>query len=156
MSGSSSDPLGMRSDDPVQRWRDDAERQEKEFAQARREREQARQRAAEAAVAREAESMRAHFEVRLAALEQVNHALSADLEEFARAAREAIEALGDQCADLSREHGDEIRELKIEIARLGSTMAELGQRRTASGFQFANERKDPDPVGLPNPLSDAA
>ena len=47
--------------------------------------------------------------------------------------------------ELSREQREELRDLKIEVAKLGSTLAELREDR-ARGFQFAREK---DVVELP-------
>jgi hypothetical protein len=51
------------------------------------------------------------------------------------------ELLG-QRIDLSRKQRDEIRELKIEVAKLGATLAELREQR-AESFRFAREKDEP-------------
>src|SRR5262245_4175173 len=114
---SSYDPLGLRPNDPLEKWRDFHEKREKERAQARREREQEAQRAANAIAADEATQA---LEARVAALEEGNTNLEQNLVDVCRAVRGAIDNLADQREDLSRE---ELRELKIEVAKLGSTMA---------------------------------
>jgi hypothetical protein len=43
--------------------------------------------------------------------------------------------------DLSREQRDEIRELKIEVAKLGATCANLREQRVE--FRFAREKDEP-------------
>jgi hypothetical protein len=47
-----------------------------------------------------------------------------------------------QRIDLSRKQRDEIRELKIEVAKLGATLAELRKQR-AESFRFAREKDEP-------------
>jgi hypothetical protein len=143
--------LQLADPDGLRKWREDAEHQEQEFARECREREQERQRAAEATEAREAASVRAQFEARLVAVEQANRELYADLAGIARATREAIESLADERVDLSREQRDEIHELKIEVAKLGSTLAELREQQAKGTFRFARERED-EVTELPNPL----
>jgi hypothetical protein len=56
--------------------------------------------------------MRAQFQARLAALEEANRELHADVAGFARATREAIDSLADQRVDLSRERREELCDLK--------------------------------------------
>jgi hypothetical protein len=50
--------------------------------------------------------------------------------------RAIIAALGG-AADVSREQREEIRDLKTEVAKLGSTLAEL---RGGTDFRFAREK----------------
>ena len=57
--------------------------------------------------------------------------------EGARATRYAIEVLADQRVELSREQREELRDLKTEVAKLGSTLAEL---RGGTDFRFAREK----------------
>jgi hypothetical protein len=149
---SSFDPLGLRPNDPLERYREDAERREREFARARRQREREERRAAEAAAANEAVQLRAKLEGRIAALEVAHKELRADLLEVARATREAVEQLADQRMDLSREQREEIRELKVEVAKLGSTLTELREQRAKDQFQFAREKDAGEIEDLPNPL----
>ena len=144
---SKSDPLGLRPDDPLERWRADAERREQAFAPRRREREQ--QRAAEA-VATSAAQLRQEVERRLAALEAAHADLRAALVVAMRATADGINGLADQRMDLSREQRNELRELKIEVARLGSMLAEVREQRV-KGFQFARERED-EVTDLPKSL----
>jgi hypothetical protein len=73
------------------------------------------------------------------------------LAELARATAEGINNLVDQRVDVSREQRDEIRELRIEVAKLGSTLAELREQRAKGTFRFARERDD-EVTELPNPL----
>jgi hypothetical protein len=61
------DPLGLRPNDPLERWRDFHEKQEREFAEARRERKQEEQRRADEIAANEAAQLRYALEARLAA-----------------------------------------------------------------------------------------
>src|SRR5262245_14305800 len=113
---SSFDPLGLRPDDPLERWRDFHEKREKERAQARREREQEAQRRADALAADEATQLRNALEARIAALEERNTNLEQSLVDVCRAVRGAIDNLADQRMDLSREQREELRELRIEVA----------------------------------------
>jgi hypothetical protein len=76
--------------------------------------------------------------------------LYANLAGFARATREAVDSLADQRVDLSREQREEIRDLKIEVAKVSSTLAELREQRAKGTFQFAREKDDAG--WLPNPL----
>jgi len=141
---SKTDPLGLRQHDPVQRWKDAAQRQQEEFAEARRKEEEELRRRQEAAAAYEASLLRNALEARIAALEQRNADLETDLMEVARATNRAVEALADQRVELSREQREELRDLKIEVAKLGSTQAEL---RVGTDFRFAREK---DVVDLPS------
>src|SRR5262245_46150728 len=97
---SKTDPLGIWKHDPVQRWRDNAQRQEERFAEERRKEEEEQRRREEAAAAYEANLLRNAFEARIAALEQENANLWATLLDGARATRDAIEVLGDQRVEL--------------------------------------------------------
>src|SRR5262245_53713238 len=100
--------------DPLERWRCDAERQEERFAEQRRhEREQDDQRCADAA-AYEASLLRTAHEARIAALEDRIADLEADLLEGARATRYAVETLADQRELISQKTRDELHELKAE------------------------------------------
>jgi hypothetical protein len=72
---------------------------------------------------------------------------------IAREAADAINALVDTRDQLSRERHDEIRELRIAIAKIDKTMSDL-QRRDEEAkrtFQFAREKID-EIIDLPNPL----
>ena len=60
---SSFDPLGLRPNDPLEKWRDAVERQEQEFAEARRKDERERRRAV---AATDATRLRAELEARWA------------------------------------------------------------------------------------------
>jgi hypothetical protein len=65
---------------------------------------------------------------------------------------ERIRASRTRSVDLSRDQRDEIPELRIEVARLGATLAELREQRAKGTFRFARER-DEEASELPNPLS---
>src|SRR5262249_11011054 len=82
----------------------------------------------------------------MADFNQRNADLEIDLTEVARATRHAVEALADQRVELSVAQREELRNLKVEVAKLGSTLAELREDR-ARGFQFAREK---DVVELPS------
>jgi hypothetical protein len=58
-----------------------------------------------------------------------------------RSVTDIFNKLGDQRMDLSRQQRDELRELKIEVAKLGSACADPRER--ASEFQFAREKDGP-------------
>src|SRR5262245_29584226 len=96
---SSFDPLGLRPNDPLEKWRDAVEKQEREFAQARRQREEEQRRHAEAAAANEAARLREAFDQRLAALEARNADLETWLVDVARATAHAFNELADQRVD---------------------------------------------------------
>jgi hypothetical protein len=134
----------LRPDDPLQRYRDDAQRQEEAFAEARRKAEEEECQRRETAASREAGLLRSAFEVRITALEQDNAELWANLVEGARSTVGAIERVAEQRVELSREQREELRDLKIEVAKLGSILTEL---REAKGFQFAREK---GPIDLPD------
>jgi hypothetical protein len=121
----------------MQRLQANIERREAEFAEARRkEAEEARARQ-EAAVAYEAGLLRNAHEARIAELEQRHADLEANVLEFGRTILHAVERVADERVDLSRDQREEIRDLKAEVAKLGSTLAEL---RGGSDFRFAREK----------------
>jgi uncharacterized protein YgfB (UPF0149 family) len=136
---SKSDPLGLRQHDPVQQWRDYHDRRDEEIAQARGERKQEEQRREDAIAANEAAQLRYVFEARLAVLEERNAELESALAEWMRAVRHGLDALADQRVDLSSEQREELRDLRAEVAKLHSTLAEMREER-AKGFQFAREK----------------
>jgi hypothetical protein len=148
MNRSSTDPHGVRPDDPLERWRADSEAREREFAaaRARRQREE-QQRLAEIASANEAGRLRLEFESRLAALERGYHAVYEDLADVARATSRAIDDLVDAREELTRERVEEIKTMQSAIAKMDKTLDEL---RRGPAFQFAREREVED---LPNPLA---
>jgi hypothetical protein len=67
-----------------------------------------------------------------------------------RAVTDTFNQLGSQRMGLISEQRDEIRELKIEVAELGSTCAEVREQRAAESFRFARERD-----ALPPPKLDS-
>jgi hypothetical protein len=133
---SSFDPLGVRANDPLEKWRQDAEEWERKCALAREEMKREEQRALHAKVSNEAWSA---LEQRLAAIEQSHSELQANVVEAWRATGDAISALTDHRVELSRDQKDEIRELKIEVAKLATLAAELREQKAT--FQFARERE---------------
>ncbi len=136
---SSFDPLGLRPNDPLERWRDDAEKQEREFAEARRERKQEEQRRADEIAANEAAQLRYALEARLAALEERHAGLEGDVLDVVRATTYGFNAIADQPIEPSAQQREELRDLKAEVAKLHSMLTELREER-AKGFQFAREK----------------
>src|SRR5882757_5954007 len=104
------------SDDPIRKWREDADQREAERARARRELRREERRTVEA---QETPRWCGQFETRLNALEQHNRELQEALVDSMRATTDIFNRLGDQRVDLSNQQRDELRELKIEIAKLG-------------------------------------
>ena len=139
---SKTDPLGIWQHDPVQRWKDDAQRREEKFAEERRKEEEELRRRQEAAAAYEADLLRNAFEARISALEQRNADLEDNLVEGLRATRYAIEVIADEHVELSREQ-------RAEVAKLHSTLTELRKERSLSFQGFARE-KDGELVDLPS------
>jgi hypothetical protein len=146
---SKTDPLGLRQHDPVQRWKDDAQRREEKFAEERRHEAEEQQRRVDAIAANEAAQLRNALEARIAALEQRSADLEYNLLEGARATRYAIEEIADQLVELNRERREEIRDLRAEVAKLHSTLTELREERVRSFQGFARE-KDGEVVDLPS------
>ena len=146
---SKTDPLGIWQHDPVQRWKDDAQRREEKFAEERRKEEEELRRRQEAAAAYEADLLRNAFEARISALEQRNADLEDNLVEGLRATRYAIEVIADEHVELSREQREELRDLRAEVAKLHSTLTELREERFRSFQGFARE-KDGEVVDLPS------
>jgi hypothetical protein len=137
------DPLGLRPDDPLEKWRDFHEKQEERFAEERRKEQEEERQQQEAAAAYEATLLRNAFEARIAALEQRTDDLEINSLEGARATRQAVEVLADEHVELSREQREELRELKNEVAKQGSTLTELREERlgsTTTGTQPSNWR----------------
>jgi hypothetical protein len=64
--------------------------------------------------------LRAQFETRLGALERANRELQEAFVESTRAVADTFNQLGSQRIDQSHEQRDEIRELKIEVAKRAS------------------------------------
>jgi uncharacterized phage infection (PIP) family protein YhgE len=139
-----SDPQGL------QRWREDAERRDQEFARERRLQEMNEERAQRRAAANEAAVLRTAFEQRLTKLEAGLQELQISFVDVMRAINNALNDLANQRMDLSAEQRDEIRQLKQEVAKLGSTFNALRDER--ANFKFARE-KDNAAVELPDFLS---
>jgi hypothetical protein len=129
-------PVGpLLSSEPMERYRREAEERDRTRARALEEKERQERRELRAAVSNEKWS---ELEQRLVALEQSHHSLQKDFLDIAGATEAAIGNLWDQPAALPRETKDEIREMKIEIARLSAQVSEL--RENKANFQFARER----------------
>jgi hypothetical protein len=138
---SSFDPLKLRPNDPLEQYRDEAERQEAARERERRREEREQQRAAEAAAANEAYVLRQQFEGRVAALEGENRELRENIIDLARATMDAFETITDICEKLDQR--DEVSKLKAAVAK------KLREREAE--FRFARE-KDAEMVDSPNPL----
>jgi hypothetical protein len=139
MNRSSTDLLGARQDDPVEKWRLAAEQREREFAREREKEKREEQRIIDARSASEALLLRNALEYRVAAVEQSNRELHEDLAGVARATAETLDLLIDKCVALSKPHDDEVRELRTEIANLRTALAEA--RGQKAEFRFARERE---------------
>ena len=140
--------LGPDSLNELDRWRmADAEREEAR-AQARQQRqqEQARQerQLARAAASEQIAALRAE----LATLRAEHESLRDSVANVMDVIADTFNTLAGQRMDLSAEQREEIRALKIEVAKVGSTMDQLPGR----DFKFARERDDSGIVDLPNPL----
>ena len=128
-------------DDPVKRWRADADRREQEHAQAREQlkREQAshERNVARASAREEIAALRAE----LAELRGEFESLNRTLADTMNATASAFGALADE----RREQHAAIADLKAAVAGVGASPL---AKRTA--FQFARERSDVEPLDLPN------
>jgi len=91
---------------------------------------------------------RSEFEGRLATLEAQLADLNRTVSDAFHAIADAFNTLGSQRMELSAEQREEIRQLKVEVAKLGSTMNELLGR----DFKFSREKSDGGVIDLPNPL----
>jgi len=127
--------------DALDHWRADSDRRAEERARARRERKQ--QKCEVATVAN-----RSEFEGRLATLEAQLADLNRTVSDAFHAIADAFNTLGSQRMELSAEQREEIRQLKVEVAKLGSTMNYLLGR----DFKFSREKSDGGVIDLPNPL----
>jgi hypothetical protein len=145
---SRSDPLGIRSHDPLEKFRAAAERQEEEFAEARRAREREERRAIEAS---EIAQLRAEFQAELARLAERR---GVELE----AVGEAIAKYTDEVIDRFEAHSNRMRSSILDAVEARFTALEMAlkaaEARVAKGsFQFAREREGAgEVVDLPNPL----
>jgi hypothetical protein len=143
---SKTDPLELRQQDPLTRWRDKVQRREEEFAQARREREQEDQRRVDARASHEAGLLRNAHEARIADLERQVATLTTDMLAIGSALLDAVKRVAEERMDLAREQREEIRDLKVEVAKLSSTLAE----GRVKDFAFAREKDSADlPTFLP-------
>jgi hypothetical protein len=155
---SSFDPLGLRPNDPLERWRDDAERQEREFAQARRERERKERQKEQTAVDRLWVEMRRE-------LASIRSELDRRFDVQVEAVGEAIGEYSDKVVD----HVEKtIRQVESQLwvaieRRFGELMGRLDailpdarpRSQPTKDFKFSNERDDDHVVDLPNPLRKA-
>jgi hypothetical protein len=128
----------MRAHDPLEQWRRQGQQIERERAAARFADQTERRHRAHAHDASEAALLRAEFEQRIVVLEAENAALREDLLLLSRSVGDAFEQLGDSHVMVSRETREELRELRHEVAKLGSVATEL---RADGGFRFPGEGK---------------
>jgi hypothetical protein len=141
---SSTDPLGVRSHDPVERWRSQVEHDERERE---RERRRAEHRERRAALANEAAERR-QLEARIAALEASHRELTGQVVEITRAAAEAIDVLAQTRDDIEKE-------LKSMISRLETKLTEIherGAQEAKKTYEFARERIG-ELTDLPNAMA---
>jgi predicted nucleic acid-binding Zn-ribbon protein len=144
--------LGADNLNALDRWRMDSDQREQAGAQAREQRklEQERQerQLARAAAREQIAGLRAELATLRAEHESLRHSVANAMNAIA----DTFNVLGSQRLDLSAGQRDEIRELKVEVAKFGSTLSELLGKQT--NFQFAREKSDGDGgvVDLPNPL----
>jgi hypothetical protein len=136
----------MRPNDPLERWRDDAERREREFAQARREREREERRTVKAT---DCARLRAEFDAWRAKQKE-------DRRQEMEAVAEFVEECMDKLIDRYEEDSKRARNALMDAVEARFTALEM-QLKTlegrAKGFQFAREREDAGGIiGLPNPL----
>jgi hypothetical protein len=147
---SSFDPLGIRPDDPLERYRDAAEKQEREFAAARRARARETRREQESATV---EQLRTEMQLELRAIRQ-QAAVQAE------AVGEALGAHGDKIVDHVEKLVKQTQsDLFIAIERrFGELMGRIDallpdtrpRPQPAKEFRFANE--EGGAIDLPNPL----
>jgi hypothetical protein len=132
MSRTSTDPLGLRQHDPIEKWRAEIERQERERQVERR---QERREERRAAMANET-AARQQLEVRVAALEEQNRELQGQIAETARVTAVAVNALADARDDLQRHFEDTIAKMQTAI----TAIREKGEQEAKKTFEFARER----------------
>ena len=143
------DPLNLRPDDPMVRWRRDANRAEEERRAARRELRQSQEHDTVA-------HLRADMEHELRNLRVEMHQ---QRELVLEAAGQALGELSNKLLDRVEKMVDKIEsELRIHERRFGEAMGRLDalagaptRSQSTKDFRFANERSD-DVVDLPNPL----
>jgi hypothetical protein len=149
---SSFDPLGVRPDDPLERYREAAEKQEREFFAARR-----------------AKARETRREQESTAVEQLRAEMQRELHTIRQQAAAQTEAVGEALGV----HGDKIvdhleklvkqtqSELFIAIERrFGEIMGRIDavlpgarpQPQPVKEFRFANEYDEGGTIDLPNPL----
>jgi hypothetical protein len=129
---SSFDPLRVRQHDPLQKYRDQAERQEKEFERQRKREERDERRATMA----NEKAARQQLEMRVAELEASHRELTGQVAEITRAAAEGIDVLAQTRDDLERE-------LKATIAKMEKAIARIrdrGEEEARKTFAFAREK----------------
>jgi hypothetical protein len=138
---SKSDPLNLRPNDPIQKWRDEMERMEEERERQRR-REEHRER--RDALANEAAERR-QLEARIAALEQQNRELNEKLAELARTTAQVVDTFTVICEKIDQRN---------EVEKLKGTMVEKLRAYEAEPKhnRIARER-DGEVIDLPNLLA---
>jgi hypothetical protein len=148
------DPLNLRPDDPMVKWRREANAAEEERARCRRElREQEQHEREQTSVAELRAEMRqeiANLRVELSAQREL-----------------LLTASGQAMGDISNKFFDRIDKIERELlgaiecrfgeaqGRLDGALANLGERTRPKDFRFSNEQRDDEKgvVDLPNPLT---
>jgi hypothetical protein len=143
---SSFDPLGLRPNDPLERWRDDAERREREVA---RERERCKRQEGRMAKASGSTQLRAEFATwRAKQAERERIVLEAIGEEIAKFSDELIERF--------ERHIDRMRGAMLDAVETRFTALEAQikavESRAKGTFEFAREKKAAEIEDMPNPL----
>ena len=90
----------------------------------------------------ERQEARAQMEARLGALERAVPELQLALVEAMKATTDIFDKMSDQRAGLASGQMDELRELRIEVAKLRTGCAEMRERQVET-FRFARERAWP-------------
>jgi hypothetical protein len=141
---SSTDPLGVRQHDPLEKWRAEVERDERERERERR-REEHRQR--RNALTNEAAERRA-LEARIAELEAAHRELQGQIVDITRATSDAIDGLCDCRDEIEREFKAAIVKIEAKI----TDMYEKGAEEARKTYQFARERIG-ELTDLPNSMA---
>jgi len=150
------DPLNLRPDDPMVRWRRDAMQREEEAARQRRAEERERQRREEQTAV---DQLRAEMQQELANLRNEMHQLH---EVQIEATGEAIGEFSNKTLDHAEKMIRKIQNLLFVTIerRFGELMGRIdaiapdarSRSRSTKDFKFSNERDDDNVADLPNPL----
>jgi chromosome segregation ATPase len=102
----------------------------------------------------ERQEARAQMEARLGALERAVPELQLALVEAMRSVTDIFDKMGDQRAGLASGQMNELRELRIEVAKLRTVCAEMREKQVET-FRFARERETLPPVLPKTPKLDS-